>query len=175
MGHDGAHVSLCEKLKMSSYLFGINLLFDTRPHSMMSPMSTTAILCSCNSSSRIPTGINSVIFNTENTQAVDNPSPYSEPPSRLRKTAVLLIDNSGTVKSTLLSQLGSKEFVSGASLRTGVTKVARKEEIQIGGQRLVLIDVPGLYEPDESETQQMPTSSPRPCPKTASYTNCTLS
>ncbi|KAF9382712.1 hypothetical protein CPB97_006995 [Podila verticillata] len=82
-----------------------------------------------------------------------NPPPYSEPSSRLRKTAVLLIGNSGTGKSTLLSQLSSKNFVSGTSLRTGVTKDVREEEIQIGGQSLVLIDVPGLYEPDESETQ----------------------
>jgi len=35
----------------------------------------------------------------------------------------------------------------------GVTKVVREEEVQIGRQRIVLIDVPGLYEPDESETK----------------------
>ncbi|KAI9241264.1 MAG: hypothetical protein BYD32DRAFT_406351 [Podila humilis] len=108
----------------------------------------------CSSSSIISISISTMIINTENVQTMDIPPPCFETSSRPRKTAVLLIGNSGTGKSTLLSQLSSKGFVSGASLRTGVTKDVREEEILIHGQRLVLIDVPGLYEPDDDETQR---------------------
>lgn len=129
------------------------MLSDSQLPSTISLLSPAAILCSLQRPLKNPDYIDSMIINTENVQAMGSPPPYSEPSSSPRKTAVLLIGNSGTGKSTLLSQLSSKEFVSGTSLRTGVTKNVREEEVQIGRQRLVLIDVPGLYEPDESETK----------------------
>ncbi|KAF8988937.1 hypothetical protein BGZ52_000786, partial [Haplosporangium bisporale] len=106
------------------------------------------------SSSIMSISISTMIITTENVQIMDIPPTCFETSSRPRKTAVLLIGNSSTGKSTLISQLSSKRFVSGTSLRTGVTKDVREEENLINGQRLVFIDAPGLHEPDDDETQR---------------------
>ncbi|KAF9321226.1 hypothetical protein BG006_002660, partial [Podila minutissima] len=61
--------------------------------------------------------------------------------------------NSGAGKSTLLTQLGATTFPSGAQFRKGYTKDVHEEEIMLGGEKVLLVDVPGLYEPNENETQ----------------------
>lgn len=76
-------------------------------------------------------------------------SPSSSIPKPL---AVLMIGNAGAGKSTLLTQLGAKTFKSGAIFRKGFTKDLYEEEIELNGQRTILIDVPGLFEPDDKET-----------------------
>ncbi|KAF9308787.1 hypothetical protein BG003_010615 [Podila horticola] len=73
-------------------------------------------------------------------------------PSTRAKTAVLMIGNSGAGKSTLLTQLGAKTFTSGVQFRKGHTKEVHEEEVAINGQDVLLIDVPGVYEPSEKET-----------------------
>ncbi|KAG0315732.1 hypothetical protein BG000_005093, partial [Podila horticola] len=84
---------------------------------------------------------------------MSDPPPYSEPPSSPKQAAVLLLGNSGAGKSTLLTQLGAKTFASGVQFRKGYTKEVHQEEIVLKGQRVILIDAPGLYEPLEKETQ----------------------
>ncbi|KAF9382711.1 hypothetical protein CPB97_006994 [Podila verticillata] len=78
-----------------------------------------------------------------------------EPPAYLgpKDTAIILLGNAGAGKSTLLTQLGAKSFESGATFRRGFTKDVYEEEIELNGKRVLLIDVPGLYEPKEQETQ----------------------
>ncbi|KAG0014235.1 hypothetical protein BGZ82_001826 [Podila clonocystis] len=87
-------------------------------------------------------------------QAMSNPPPYSETPTSPIQTAVLLLGNSGVGKSTLLTQLGAKSFTSGVQFRRGYTKEVYQEEVELNGQRVILVDVPGLYEPIEKETQK---------------------
>ncbi|KAF9382713.1 hypothetical protein CPB97_006996 [Podila verticillata] len=78
---------------------------------------------------------------------MDSPSS-----STSRPLAVLMIGNAGAGKSTLLTQLGAKTFKSGAAFRKGFTKDVYEEEIELNGQRTMLVDVPGLFEPDDKET-----------------------
>ncbi|KAF8947572.1 hypothetical protein BGZ52_007748 [Haplosporangium bisporale] len=80
---------------------------------------------------------------------MDMPPVCSSP----EKTAVVLLGNAGAGKSTLLTQLGAKTFKSGATFRKGFTKDVYEEEIELKGKRVLLIDVPGLYEPSDKETQ----------------------
>lgn len=87
-----------------------------------------------------------------NQQSSPQPSPSPQPSSIKRKVAVLLIGNSGVGKSALLSQLGATSFKSGARFRKGFTKEVHEEEVELSGERVLLIDVPGLYEPSEKET-----------------------
>ncbi|KAG0313974.1 hypothetical protein BG000_005693 [Podila horticola] len=85
---------------------------------------------------------------------MNKPPAYCETPSNPKQAAVLLLGNSGAGKSTLLTQLGAKTFPSGVEFRAGLTKDVHEEEIVLKGQRVKLIDVPGLYEPIEKETQK---------------------
>ncbi|KAF9382718.1 hypothetical protein CPB97_007001 [Podila verticillata] len=82
-----------------------------------------------------------------------NRQSSSQIPSTERKTAVVLIGNSGAGKSTLLTQLGATTFGSGVKCRQGYTKEVLQEQVQLDGHDVVLIDVPGLYEPKDKETK----------------------
>ncbi|KAG0021822.1 hypothetical protein BGZ82_011188 [Podila clonocystis] len=71
-----------------------------------------------------------------------------------KMTAVLLIGNAGAGKSTLLTQLGGKKFKSGAKFREGFTKKVEEEPVTLSnGQTVMLVDVPGLFEPSEKATK----------------------
>ncbi|KAF8926923.1 hypothetical protein BGZ58_010761 [Dissophora ornata] len=65
--------------------------------------------------------------------------------------AVLFFGNAGAGKSELLNQVGGN-FVPGIKFRAGYTKDIDEQWCNIGGQRYLLMDAPGLYEPDENET-----------------------
>ncbi|KFH72859.1 hypothetical protein MVEG_00084 [Podila verticillata NRRL 6337] len=75
------------------------------------------------------------------------------PESAPKPPAVLMIGNSGVGKSTLLTQLGAKGFPSGVEFRKGFTTQFKEEEIELDCQRIMLIDVPGLYEPNIKDTR----------------------
>ncbi|KAF9308786.1 hypothetical protein BG003_010614 [Podila horticola] len=66
---------------------------------------------------------------------------------------LLLLGNAGAGKSTLLTQLGGKTFESGAKFRQGFTKDVIEEVVQLNGQAVRLIDVPGLFEPNNGQTE----------------------
>ncbi|KAG0330777.1 hypothetical protein BG000_011464 [Podila horticola] len=70
-----------------------------------------------------------------------------------RPQAILMIGNSGAGKSTLLTQLGATTFPTGVHFRRGFTKDIHEEEIMLNGEKVLLVDVPGLFEPDDTETQ----------------------
>ncbi|KAG0306105.1 hypothetical protein BGZ98_002969 [Dissophora globulifera] len=70
-----------------------------------------------------------------------------------RKVAVLFIGNIGAGKSTLLSQIGGN-FSSGVSFRQGFTSRISEQEITLDGKSVVLMDIPGLFEPEEDATQK---------------------
>ncbi|KAF9112123.1 hypothetical protein BGX27_003936 [Mortierella sp. AM989] len=70
-----------------------------------------------------------------------------------RKVAVLFIGNAGAGKSTLLSQIGGN-FDSGAKFRSGFTKEISEKEVELEGEMLTLIDIPGLFEPDVKNTRE---------------------
>ncbi|KAF8976092.1 hypothetical protein BGZ46_008580 [Entomortierella lignicola] len=67
--------------------------------------------------------------------------------------AIIFIGNSGVGKSTLLSQIGGN-FQSGVKFRKGFTKDIFEETVQVNGKEIVLMDVPGLFEPDNAETEK---------------------
>ncbi|KAF9352754.1 hypothetical protein BGX26_009467 [Mortierella sp. AD094] len=69
-----------------------------------------------------------------------------------QQVAVLFIGNAGSGKSTLLSQIGG-DFKSGTSFRSGFTKDVKTDPVTLNGEPVVLIDVPGLFEPDNKQTQ----------------------
>ncbi|KAF8976091.1 hypothetical protein BGZ46_008579 [Entomortierella lignicola] len=79
--------------------------------------------------------------NTKNTKSSSNMT-----------IAVLFFGNAGAGKSTLLSQLGGN-FESGVKFRGGFTKDIYETRVNIGGHDVVLMDVPGLFEPDDTETK----------------------
>ncbi|KAF9352755.1 hypothetical protein BGX26_009468 [Mortierella sp. AD094] len=66
--------------------------------------------------------------------------------------AVLFFGNAGAGKSTLLSQIGGN-FKSGVKFRGGYTKNIYETWVKIRGRDALLMDVPGLFEPDDKETQ----------------------
>ncbi|KAF9112126.1 hypothetical protein BGX27_003939 [Mortierella sp. AM989] len=66
--------------------------------------------------------------------------------------AILFFGNAGAGKSTLLSQIGGK-FESGVRFRKGFTKDIHEAWVKIHGQDVLLMDVPGLFEPDDRETE----------------------
>ncbi|KAF9201693.1 hypothetical protein BGZ49_008093 [Haplosporangium sp. Z 27] len=70
-----------------------------------------------------------------------------------KKVAILFLGNSGAGKSTLLSQIGG-EFPSGVRFRRGLTKGIEEQIVKINGQDVILMDVPGLFEPDSKETEK---------------------
>ncbi|KAG0310538.1 hypothetical protein BGZ99_000324 [Dissophora globulifera] len=83
-------------------------------------------------------------------------SKIMKPPSHDsedRKVAVLFIGNIGAGKSTLLSQIGGN-FLSGVSFRQGYTTRISEQEITLDGKSVVLMDIPGLFEPEEDATQK---------------------
>ncbi|KAF8925966.1 hypothetical protein BGZ52_006233, partial [Haplosporangium bisporale] len=82
-----------------------------------------------------------------------NRQSSSQIPSKERKTAVVLIDSSGSGKSILLTQLGATTLESGVRFRSGYTAEVKEEEIILDGQRILLIDVPWLMSSREKETQ----------------------
>ncbi|KAF9376944.1 hypothetical protein CPC16_012071 [Podila verticillata] len=86
---------------------------------------------------------------------MDKPPACSKtvPEPAPKSPAVLMIGNSGVGKSTLLTQLGAKGFPSGVKFRKGFTTQFKEEEIELDRQRIMLIDVPGLYEPNIKDTR----------------------
>ncbi|KAF9097775.1 hypothetical protein BGX27_000912 [Mortierella sp. AM989] len=68
-------------------------------------------------------------------------------PDGPRKTAVVFIGNAGAGKSTLLSQIGGN-FKSGSTFRSGYTKNVSEKTVTLDSEEVVLIDVPGLLEPN---------------------------
>ncbi|KAF9356265.1 hypothetical protein BGX26_005487 [Mortierella sp. AD094] len=73
-----------------------------------------------------------------------------------KQVAVVFIGNSGAGKSTLLSQIGGN-FASGARFRRGYTEDVSYKDVdlylndeKVG--KVVLIDVPGLFEPDANNS-----------------------
>ncbi|KAG0330776.1 hypothetical protein BG000_011463 [Podila horticola] len=71
-----------------------------------------------------------------------------------KMTAVLLFGNAGAGKSNLLTQLGGTKFKSGATFRRGCTKKVEQEQVTLSnGQKVMLVDEPGLFEPSEAATQ----------------------
>ncbi|KAF9344924.1 hypothetical protein BGX26_003743 [Mortierella sp. AD094] len=78
----------------------------------------------------------------------------SPPPPYTKGVAVLLIGNAGCGKSALLNQLGGN-FPSDVSFRTGLTQEITEQSVIINGAEVTLIDVPGLYAPDnDDETER---------------------
>ncbi|KAG0004110.1 hypothetical protein BGZ65_000913 [Modicella reniformis] len=75
----------------------------------------------------------------------------SSPSSEESKVAVIFLGNIGSGKSTLLAQIGGS-FNSGLSFLVGYTKDVAEQTIQLEGQEVILIDTPGLYEPDRKAT-----------------------
>ncbi|KAF9368077.1 hypothetical protein CPB97_004976, partial [Podila verticillata] len=63
-----------------------------------------------------------------------------------------MIGNSGAGKSTLLTQLGATTFDSGARYLRGYTEEVHEEWVILNERRVLLIDVPGLFEPRENQT-----------------------
>ncbi|KAF9168583.1 hypothetical protein DFQ26_005614 [Actinomortierella ambigua] len=64
----------------------------------------------------------------------------------------MYIGNSGVGKSTLLNKLGG-DFVAGVSWRKGLTQSVSEQWVNIKGKNVLLIDVPGLFEPKDGETK----------------------
>ncbi|KAF9435839.1 hypothetical protein BGZ76_005414 [Entomortierella beljakovae] len=60
--------------------------------------------------------------------------------------------NAGAGKSSLLKLLGGTSFKSGTKFRGGFTKDIYEESVVINGEHVVLMDVPGLFEPNDGET-----------------------
>ncbi|KAG0258049.1 hypothetical protein BG011_003562 [Mortierella polycephala] len=69
-----------------------------------------------------------------------------------RPVAVMFLGTIGAGKSALLSQIGG-DFDSGVQFRRGHTTEIREETVNLDGREVVLMDVPGLFEPDDNETQ----------------------
>ncbi|GJJ77437.1 hypothetical protein EMPS_09796 [Entomortierella parvispora] len=69
--------------------------------------------------------------------------------------AVMFIGNIGAGKSALLSQIGGR-FSSGVKFREGFTKEISERRVVLGTDPpvpAVLMDIPGLFEPDEKGTK----------------------
>ncbi|KFH72856.1 hypothetical protein MVEG_00081 [Podila verticillata NRRL 6337] len=93
---------------------------------------------------------NALVENGKNTNQNNGDSPCSDHPTG--PPTLLLLGNAGAGKSTLLAQLGGK-FDSGAKFRRGFTKDISEELVKVNGEDVRLIDVPGLFEPSNKETQ----------------------
>lgn len=65
----------------------------------------------------------------------------------------MFIGNTGVGKSELLNQLGGN-FRSGFSERHGVTTNITEMTVDLGGERVVLMDVSGLIEPSKEATDR---------------------
>ncbi|KAF9167393.1 hypothetical protein DFQ26_004722 [Actinomortierella ambigua] len=66
--------------------------------------------------------------------------------------AIMYIGNSGAGKSTLLNKLGGN-FLAGVSWRKGLTKDVFEQWVELRGKKVLLVDVPGLFEPKPKETE----------------------
>ncbi|KAF9111035.1 hypothetical protein BGX27_005496, partial [Mortierella sp. AM989] len=73
-------------------------------------------------------------------------------PSQENTIAILFIGHSGAGKSTLLSQLGGN-FESGVKFRAGYTTDIYETRAMVNGEEVILMDVPGLFEPDDEKTK----------------------
>ncbi|KFH72861.1 hypothetical protein MVEG_00086 [Podila verticillata NRRL 6337] len=82
----------------------------------------------------------------------DNPQDLLPSEEATGTPALVLLGNAGAGKSTLLTQLGGK-FESGAVFRKGFTKDVTHNIVVIKDQQVRLIDVPGLFEPNDKETR----------------------
>ncbi|KAF9212101.1 hypothetical protein BGZ59_007200, partial [Podila verticillata] len=82
----------------------------------------------------------------------DNPQDLLPSEDATGTPALVLLGNAGAGKSTLLTQLGGK-FESGAVFRKGFTKDVTHNIVVIKDQQVRLIDVPGLFEPNDKETR----------------------
>ncbi|KAG0306106.1 hypothetical protein BGZ98_002970 [Dissophora globulifera] len=71
--------------------------------------------------------------------------------SKQRKVAVLFIGNTGSGKSALLSQIGG-DFASGVAFRRGFTRSILEQNITLNHKPAVLMDIPGLFEPEQDAT-----------------------
>ncbi|KAF9359764.1 hypothetical protein BGX34_008168 [Mortierella sp. NVP85] len=72
------------------------------------------------------------------------------------RTAAIFLGNMGAGKSTLLSQLiddDERDFPSGFSFMSGFTKEVSEHVVRINGEKVILIDTPGLYEPSNRATK----------------------
>ncbi|KAK3806478.1 MAG: hypothetical protein J3Q66DRAFT_359176 [Benniella sp.] len=67
-------------------------------------------------------------------------------------TAVMFFGNWGVGKSTLLTLLGGN-FTSGVKFMESVTRKASEQIVTLDGEKLILIDIPGLYENDEEASE----------------------
>ncbi|KAF9365427.1 hypothetical protein BGX34_010054 [Mortierella sp. NVP85] len=67
-------------------------------------------------------------------------------------TAVMFFGNWGVGKSTLLTLLGGN-FPSGVKFMEGVTQKASEQTVTLDGEKLILIDIPGLYENGEEPSE----------------------
>ncbi|KAF9365425.1 hypothetical protein BGX34_010052 [Mortierella sp. NVP85] len=74
------------------------------------------------------------------------PASSEKPP-----TAVIFIGNIGAGKSTLLTQLGGN-FHSDVGFMEGVTKEVSEQTVLLDGERLILMDTPGLHEISKEAT-----------------------
>ncbi|KAG0305291.1 hypothetical protein BGZ98_004356 [Dissophora globulifera] len=70
-----------------------------------------------------------------------------------RRTAIMFIGNTGVGKSTLLNQLGGN-FEAGVSFRQGLTDKVSEQTVFLNGEWVVLMNVPGLFEPDDKRTKE---------------------
>ncbi|KAF9115788.1 hypothetical protein BGX27_006400 [Mortierella sp. AM989] len=70
-----------------------------------------------------------------------------------KPVAALFIGNIGAGKSTLLNQVGG-DFPAGSSFRHGLTQDITEKWVLLNGEWILLMDVPGLFEPSEEKTKR---------------------
>ncbi|KAF9141403.1 hypothetical protein BG015_001302, partial [Linnemannia schmuckeri] len=83
------------------------------------------------------------------------PMPLEHYDAKPLTVAVMFIGNTGAGKSTLLSQIGGR-FASGVKFREGFTKDISERPVLLDTtppMSAVLMDIPGLFEPNEQETK----------------------
>ncbi|KAF9165232.1 hypothetical protein DFQ26_000390, partial [Actinomortierella ambigua] len=68
-------------------------------------------------------------------------------------TAIVYLGNSGSGRSALLNKLGG-DFSAGVAWREGVTKNVSEKLVDLNGEKVLLVDVPGLFEPKKEATKR---------------------